>query len=567
MQLDNIAVALRPRSNWEAIDLGFAMVQQWARPVFAAWLAVYVPAVLIVSVLCWSWPTLGALILWWLKPAFERVVLHVLANATFGQIPSLKATLRALPSLWWNRGLLAALTYQRLFFLFFLSRSFHLPVTQLEQGRGAAARQRRSVLGREGGGASMILTVICAHAEMAVLGSLYAVLFLIIPVSVDFQFSWAMLFDPEAAKSTQYLSMIASAIAVSVIEPFYVAAGFALYLHSRTSLEGWDVELAFKRMSDRIRAAASRTAAVAMVALLAVTVVGHHDAAQAATTPSDSPSATQSGTEQADDEADSDEESAESTAPADTDASSDDAEKAQWVGLATPNRGVREALNNVLASPEFGRYKDDWKIKYIGPRWERDDTEKPKARKHWWLEALARFIAESARALAWLGLAVLVGLVLYLVARQMGLRGWGRASTRQYPDVLFGLDIRPESLPDDIAAAAHAFLRQGNVRAAVGLLYRAALVALIQDGRVEIARGDTEGECVSAVAYHYRDSATGMARAAYFARLVALWQRVAYAKDIVARAEIEPVIDGWAGHFSLARADRADTPKRQQVAA
>jgi hypothetical protein len=36
-------------------------------------------------------------------------------------------------------------------------------------------------------------------------------------------------------------------LAMSVMAPFYVAAGFALYLGRRTRLEAWDLELAFGR--------------------------------------------------------------------------------------------------------------------------------------------------------------------------------------------------------------------------------------------------------------------------------------------------------------------------------
>jgi hypothetical protein len=74
MQLERLAITLRPRNAWEAVDLGYAMVQQWWRPVMKAWLAVYVPAVIIINLLCWQAPVAAVFILWWLKPAFDRVV-------------------------------------------------------------------------------------------------------------------------------------------------------------------------------------------------------------------------------------------------------------------------------------------------------------------------------------------------------------------------------------------------------------------------------------------------------------------------------------------------------------
>ena len=40
-----------------------------------------------------------------------------------------------------------------------------------------------------------------------------------------------------------------------VLEPFYVAAGFGLYLNRRTLLEGWDIEVALRRIAARHAAA------------------------------------------------------------------------------------------------------------------------------------------------------------------------------------------------------------------------------------------------------------------------------------------------------------------------
>ena len=41
------------------------------------------------------------------------------------------------------------------------------------------------------------------------------------------------------------------ALAVTAIEPFYVAGGFSLYLNRRTLLEGWDIELELRRCAGR----------------------------------------------------------------------------------------------------------------------------------------------------------------------------------------------------------------------------------------------------------------------------------------------------------------------------
>jgi len=44
----------------------------------------------------------------------------------------------------------------------------------------------------------------------------------------------------------QWLATIAYAGIVLVVEPFYVGAGFAMYLNRRVELEAWDVEQEFR---------------------------------------------------------------------------------------------------------------------------------------------------------------------------------------------------------------------------------------------------------------------------------------------------------------------------------
>ena len=41
-----------------------------------------------------------------------------------------------------------------------------------------------------------------------------------------------------------------------MIGPFYTGAGFGLYLTRRTEMEAWDVEIAFRRLRDRLQQAA-----------------------------------------------------------------------------------------------------------------------------------------------------------------------------------------------------------------------------------------------------------------------------------------------------------------------
>jgi len=46
-------------------------------------------------------------------------------------------------------------------------------------------------------------------------------------------------------------SAVAYAGAVLILEPFYVAAGFGMYLNRRAELEAWDIEQEFRRAFSR----------------------------------------------------------------------------------------------------------------------------------------------------------------------------------------------------------------------------------------------------------------------------------------------------------------------------
>ena len=109
------------------MDLGFSMVQRWWRPIYRAWFAVLLPLTLVLHLIFFDNPLLAALALWWLKPFLDRVLLHMFSHTVFGETPSVRDTLKALPGLL-RTGLVWHLTFLRLD----PSRSFRLPVMQLD---------------------------------------------------------------------------------------------------------------------------------------------------------------------------------------------------------------------------------------------------------------------------------------------------------------------------------------------------------------------------------------------------------------------------------------------------
>ena len=106
------------------------------------------------------------------------------------------------------------------------------------------------------------------------------------------------------------------------------------------------------------------------------------------------------------------------------------------------------------------------------------------------------------------------------------------------PAALFGMDLAPEKLPADDAAAAVALAREGKLREALGLLYRGALSELVHKRGVRLLASHTEGE------------AAAMANLAYFSTLVAAWQSCAYASRVPPADEIERLAADYGKAFA-----------------
>lgn len=499
MRIENIAVALRPRTPWEAMDLGFAMARRWWRPVWAAWAAVYGAAFVLVNLLSWRHPGYAMLALWWLKPCFDRVVLHVLSGAIFGAAPRLRDVLRAWRGILFPGGIAGLLWYR-----FDLARSFNLPVWQLERARGPAARRRARLLQRRARSDAVWLSVICAHIELALLLALVYMLNMLIPPSMDEGVSWfRMLPFVNDGPARELVLETLYAVAVSLIEPFYVAAGFALYLNRRTQLEGWDVELALRRLNMRVAplARAAALAALLVAGLLAVIPARPALADEAASSPGN-------------------------------------------VQSARPVADARAAVSEVLKSPDFDHAESQKEWHYTGPTWDFGGSDKPRFNLG---ENLMQLLADLLRILAW---ALAIGAVVWLLLKAPRyLEPWLKegAARGPPPQHLFGMDIRPESLPRDVAEAALALCAEQRLREALSLLYRAALSSLVHHYGVELGPADTEREC----AVRARDAAPA-ADASYFLRLVQAWEGSAYAARVPARADVESLCRELPAHFPQA---------------
>ncbi len=239
MNLEAITLKLRPRGANEAMDLGVRLLQRNAGAVYIVWCATVLPLCLALLMLAPVATWLPPVLIWWLKPLYDRIVLFVLSRAVFGVAVGLR-------DLNWGTifasGLLWSLTLGR----FDFARSFNLPVYVLEGLKGKRRRQRFKVLQKNTRGNAVLLTVAFVHAEQALALSLIALVYLFLPQHLDLPFfNW--MFEPEAPLWFNVMTSSFYILVLTLLEPVYVASGFTLYLNRRVELEAWDIELDLRR--------------------------------------------------------------------------------------------------------------------------------------------------------------------------------------------------------------------------------------------------------------------------------------------------------------------------------
>jgi len=240
VQVEAIAIQLRRRGNMEAADLGVRLCQSVARSVYTCYLAAALPVIALALATFEIAAWLPILLLWWLKPWLDRTILFVLSRAAFGQTTSLADLWRAQRHVWWSQ-LLGSLGVRRLS----PWRSLTQPVHQLEGlpfgARGRRVRQVR--LGKTG--AAFLVTSAYSMVEIALAVALLSFAFWFAPTGYEPDLT--QVFSGEGERVVELAISIAYALVVAILEPFYVASGFAMYLNRRVELEAWDIEQEFRR--------------------------------------------------------------------------------------------------------------------------------------------------------------------------------------------------------------------------------------------------------------------------------------------------------------------------------
>jgi hypothetical protein len=240
VRVDSLALQMRPRAPHEAADLGIRLCQFASFEIYKSYLTVAIPATLLCLALFEIRPWLPGVALWWLKPWLDRTVLYVLSRAAFGQRTSLGDLWRDKWRVWFGQ-LFLTLTWRRLS----PWRSFTQAVYQLEGHTFGRLRQRITQIRRKYTGAALMMTSAFSFAELGLTFGLFSLYFWFDPTPEGFE--WTALMSGELNQRLHLVSTLAYAVTVLFLEPFYVAAGFGMYLNRRAELEAWDIEQEFRR--------------------------------------------------------------------------------------------------------------------------------------------------------------------------------------------------------------------------------------------------------------------------------------------------------------------------------
>lgn len=479
MNLDHVTAELRPRGPWEAADFGVRLMRRDAAAIYRIWFSVTLPMVALVLLDCayGPYPTLAALAYWWLEPVADGAMLHIISRRLFGEKADVGAALRATPALAWRNWIFLVPPYR-----FHVARSIAMPLTQLEGVSGGARRARARVLNPKIMSYGTGLTVSYQHLVMALYFGVILIVFAFVPPAYQdtIGVQWITQFWGGGGRGATVLGFLTGYLAQTALQPWFVGAGFGLYINCRTRLEAWDLEIAFRGMVQRRAAAAPATMFLA-VAVLATTIM----------------------------------------APRPT--SAQELEGDPGFPWFSSDDGIGSALDEVMASEALQTTREV-------EIWQRIDRQESLPREPSaglfgkWLSDIGRFLSSIAEFALWIVLAALIYAVVVTAKDWLPMVRAGPSSALSaHRVILVGGEVTAETLPDDIPGEALKLWHGGQKRRALSLLYRGSVFTAVNQHGIRLPPSATENMCISAM-----EEQAASAHVEFFRKLVTAWIWCAY---------------------------------------
>ncbi len=572
MQIDKIQAKIRPRTNWEAVDLGFLMTNKWKVNLYKVWFVVTLPFFILFNALFHDDMVLFIAAFWLFIPIYDRFILLVVSRRLFDEKITVVDVIRAAPRLFFKH-IIKHLTWYR----FDPSRSFNLPVWFLENLSGPKRAARARILKITASGTASTLTTACSGLMFFFYLSILAMLLSFVPGFELLGNLFRDSFENIVAlyeSDNWYVQLFANSlfyIAVTIVEPFYVCAGFALYLNRRTELESWDIELSFKSLRNRLEEKNQRfeMAGVKQTAskLILIVVLG----AGIAFSPVAPISSALANGQQCNDSGSTDEPV---DKPYDCPGLYDYENKVcreqivengvkrsyqciEWENQLNkePKNKAEAELRKLLSEKKYEKCsvvtrfeRDPDKYNYKDSIWKKifDYLFKNRKRSSDDAENNNISFANIVEIFIWSIVAIaIIYLLIQLYKYRDNLAQFFNPTTGSDDDIpteIFGLDITPESIPQNLSDEVLKLWEQGEHILALSLLYRGYLSKLVHDFGVDIRISFTENDCLHAAKQVINHNKMYIN---LFRDITNLWLMLAYAHRTPADSAVVDCCRSW----------------------
>ena len=470
-------LSLRRRSVWEAADSGILL---WRSnfvhliPFFA--LPVVITACAIRFFLHNDMFLLSYLFIWWLKPFFDRLVLHVVSVrffATAGKPPSsFRDLCKGLSAI--RHGLSGDLLWRR----FSPNRAALMPIRVLERIGGGQFHKRKRAL--TGGGVSFCSFITLFGFAMEAMLLLSETVFVILatqmisPAALDFM--------RNNMGTVELFIFAAFCFNYILVGSLYVCMGFGLYINSRVEVEGWDLQLLFQKFAAKPSVPRSGVKTLLLCLFLILPHAAYTEPVEASTEPAA------------------------------------EAQSSALEGLPFPGTESLEILESILASPDFGEFREVRGVRFRD-RGRREREERP-ARDFSSLAVLRQIFGYILRAIAIFAFAAFVVFALYWYWKNYwkGLpRFRNKDRGKNYIAPLFYHEN-----PQSLFTKAEGFFRSGNLREAWAACLAGCIEACSKYRALSFPADATENGCLDLVRHSIPAEAAG------FDDLVRNWVHFAY---------------------------------------
>jgi len=219
------------------------------------WVAAFAAQIFIPDNLPW----LPWILIWLLKPFFDRIILHIISVRFFENNADLKRVCRGL-----GRSIFRGLAGDLLWRRFSPLRSAMMPVRVLELNLkpGKNISERKKNLEKGGINYCYFLTIWGIFLEAALLLGLF-----IFYLTMGEFISGGFLSSIEENENIGLLFYAAWCMNYMLVESIYVCMGFNLYINARVGVEGWDIEIKFRDLTKKITDKIKNGALAAIVIL------------------------------------------------------------------------------------------------------------------------------------------------------------------------------------------------------------------------------------------------------------------------------------------------------------